>query len=259
LRVLEEYSKLESYTKSNIFESARYQLYTLEKNMHSKAINLFKSNRLNKCKLYLVTDRSQFTDLDSFYDAVASAISGGVDILQLREKHATAKEFTEIARTLQHICSINDTIFIINDRIDIAQAVKADGVHLGQEDIDIKTARSILGDEAIIGSSTHKPEDAIKAMNNGADYAGVGPVFTTPTKPGRQAVGLEYVKWATENFTIPFFAIGGIDTTNIQEVIDTGASRIAVVRAIINNPAPKTIAKEMKNKLENINCCESKV
>ena len=118
------------------------------------------TKRLENCKLYLVTDRSLFDDLDTFYDAVASALAGGVDILQLREKTATAKEFIEIAKTLKHLCGLNDTIFIINDRVDIAQAVKADGVQLGQNDIDIHTARNLLGNEAIIGLSTHKPEDA---------------------------------------------------------------------------------------------------
>ena len=259
LRVLEEYSKLGCQNKSSVFELARYELYTLEKEMNSKALDLYKAKRLKNCKLYLVTDRSLFDDLDTFYDAVASALAGGVDILQLREKTATAKEFVEIAKTLKHLCGLNDTIFIINDRVDIAQAVKADGVHLGQEDIDIHTARNLLGNEAIIGLSTHKPEDAINAMDNGADYAGAGPVFTTPTKPGREAVGLEYVKWASKNMTIPFFAIGGIDETNIEEVIKAGANRIAAVRAIINADCPKESANSLKSTLLDNNHSKSNV
>lgn len=259
LRVLEEYSKLDSHEKSSVFELARYRLYTLEKEMNSKTLELYKAKRLEKCKLYLVTDRSHFSDLNTFYDAVASALAGGVDILQLREKHATAKEFVEIAKTLKQICALNDTLFIINDRVDIAQTVKADGVHLGQDDINVHSARDILGCESIIGISTHKPEDAINAMNNGADYVGVGPVFTTPTKPGKKAVGLDYVNWASKNITIPFFAIGGIDEHNVKEVINAGTNRIAVVRAIINTECPKDVATTLKKSLLENNCCHSKV
>lgn len=249
LRVLEEYNKLANPEFSAIFEAARYELYTLEKVMGSKAYSYYRAKRLEKCKLYLVTDRSKFDNNDKFFDAVASAIKGGVDIVQLREKTASAKEFIDLARVVREICLQNDVVFIINDRIDVAMSVKADGVHLGQEDIDLQTARQLLGSEAIIGNSTHKPEDALKAIENGADYIGVGPVFTTPTKPGRQAVGFDYVSWADTNVNIPFFAIGGINEQNIDGVLSAGATRIAVVRAIINANDPTIIAKNLKEKL----------
>lgn len=254
LRVLEEYCKIENPDISGIFESARYKTYDLEKHMDIKVHKIYRKSILSNKKLYLVTDRSNFTSIDSFYDAIASAINGGVDIVQLREKTATAKEFLEIAKVVKEICHHNDVLFIINDRIDIALAVQADGIHLGHEDIDLHSARHMLGHQAIIGNSTHKPEDALQAIENGADYIGVGPVFTTPTKPGRQAVGFEYVQWAAQNVTIPFFAIGGINETNVQDVVRAGASRVAVVRAIINAQSPKNIATTIKDSLSSI--CE---
>jgi thiamine-phosphate pyrophosphorylase len=165
-----------------------------------------------------------------------------VQIVQLREKTASAREFMDIGRAVRDLCAHYEAIFIINDRVDIALALEADGVHLGQDDMDIASARKILGNDAIIGLSTHCPGQAAAAVEAGADYIGVGPVFTTPTKPGRQAVGLEYVEWAAKNVSIPWFAIGGIDTDNAQEVIDAGASRIAVVRAIINAEKPEEAA-----------------
>ena len=252
LRVLEEYSKIDQPEISGIFEAARYDLYTLEKTMSSKALIEYKKKRIDKCKLYLVTDRSKFDNNDNFFDSIASAIKGGVDIVQLREKTASAKEIMALAKVVKEICALNDTLFIINDRVDLVYAVKADGVHLGQEDMDMESARSILGAEAIIGRSTHKPEDAINAMKEKADYIGVGPVFTTPTKPGREAVGFEYVKWACSNVNIPFFAIGGINNENINDVVSSGAKRIAVVRAIMNADKPDIVSKDMKEKLEKV-------
>jgi len=215
--------------------------------MHEKITNKFKKYVLNDKKLYLVTDRSSFRTDDEFLNAVASALKGGVQIVQLREKTATAKEFIALGKKMRELCAVYDAVFIINDRVDIAQAVKADGVHLGQDDMDIASARQILGSEAIIGLSTHCPEQATDAVKSGADYIGVGPVYTTPTKPGRQAVGLEYVKWAAENVDIPWFAIGGIDPDNLEQVTQAGASRIAAVRAIINAVSPEKSAKTFLN------------
>ena len=115
---------------------------------------------------------------------------------------------------------------------------------MGQDDIDIKLAREITGENTIIGISTHAPEQAIKAQNDGADYIGVGPIFTTPTKQGVKAVGFEYLNWVSKNINIPYFAIGGIDINNCKEVIQNGAKRIAAVRAIMNSDSPENSAKE---------------
>lgn len=249
LRTLAEYASIEGLDLQ-VFEKARYQSYTLEKEMFEKLSSNLNKYRLQDKKLYLVTDRSQFDTQDAFLDAVASALQGGVQILQLREKSANAKEFVELGKKVRELCSLYNSLFIINDRVDIAHIVGADGVHLGQDDVDIHSARHLLGKDAIVGLSTHSPEQALKAVELGADYIGVGPVFETPTKPGRKSVGLEYVEWASENIEIPWYAIGGINLENTNEVISAGASRIAVVRAIINAPSPASVAAEF---LENLN------
>lgn len=244
LRVLSEYSHINS-----VYERARYTSYTLEKEMWEKLMTKLNKLRLQDRKLYLVTNSDNFESDDAFLDAVASALKGGVDILQLREKNSSAKRIIELGKKIRQLCSIYDTIFIINDRIDIAKIVEADGVHLGQDDADIEAAREILGENAIVGISTHAPEQALKAQADGADYIGVGPVFTTPTKPGRSSVGLEYINWASKSIEIPFFAIGGIDFSNLDDVILAGAKKIAVVRAIINSDFPEKSAKDFLNKL----------
>ena len=235
LRVLSEFNQ-------GLSDKIRYDSYILEKKMYKELLTKHKKYLLNDKKLYLVTDRSNFNNEDDFLNAVASALKGGVQIVQLREKTATAKEFIALGKKVRELCSLYEAIFIINDRVDIAMAVNADGVHLGQDDMDIALARNILGSEAIIGLSTHCPEHALRAMEAGVDYIGVGPVFTTPTKPGRQAVGLEYVQWAAENVSIPWFAIGGIDSENLSEVVQAGALRVAAVRAIINVEVPEQVA-----------------
>lgn len=240
LRVLSEYSP----ENADVFEDMRYKSYTLEKDMHDKLTEKYKKFMLENKRLYLVTNSDSFNREDEFLDAVASALKGGVDIVQLREKNMTANKIISLGKKIKLLCAEYNAIFIVNDRVDIAYVLEADGVHLGQDDMDISSARKILGHNAIIGISTHAPEQARKAVNEGADYIGMGPVFSTPTKPGRDAVGLDYVKWVSENISIPAFAIGGINLENVKEVTAHGAKRIAVVRAIMNNKNPERCAKE---------------
>lgn len=246
LRTLAEYS-VENKANAALFEKLRYTSYTLEKIMWDK-LSANKSSIMDK-KLYLVTNSDNFTTEDEFLDAVASALQGGVDILQLREKNMSAKKILELGKKLKQLCSEYGATFIVNDRIDIAAILDSDGVHLGQDDLDVKSARAILGENKIVGISTHAPEQALKAVEDGADYIGVGPVFATPTKEGRIPVGLEYVKWASENIVIPAFAIGGIDDDNIEQVLTMGAKRVAVVRAIINSKSPQKAAENFCEKL----------
>lgn len=248
LRTLAEYST-ENKDNLAVFEKLRYTSYTLEQIMWDRLGA--HGAQLDSKKLYLVTNSDKFDSDDYFLDAIASALEGGVDILQLREKDMPAKRIIELGRKIKQLCLQYDATFIINDRVDIAAVLEADGVHLGQDDLDVASARAILGrDKCIVGVSTHCPEQAIKAVEDGADYIGVGPVFATPTKEGRIPVGLEYVKWASENIEIPAFAIGGIDEKNVDEVINAGAKRIAVVRAIINAKSPQKAAEEFLKKLE---------
>lgn len=250
LRVLEEYD----INNSSIYEKLRYQIYDFEKKMWSVLKLDLKKYLLNNRNLYLVTNSDEFESDDKFLDAVAQALSGGVDIIQLREKKANARRIIELGHKIRQLTSMYNALFIVNDRVDIAKIVKADGVHLGQDDVEIDYAKEILGNDKIIGISTHKPEQALKAVEQGADYIGVGPVFETPTKPGRKSVGLEYVKWASENvIDIPFYAIGGINQENVLDVIECGAKNIAVVRAIINATSPKEATIKFKEFLNGSN------
>ena len=219
--------------------------------MWDKLKNQYNKYMLNDKKLYLVTNSDGFETEDDFLNAVASALKGGVDILQLREKNMPANKIIELGKKIKLLCAEYNTTFIINDRVDIAYVLEADGVHLGQDDMDVDSARKILGHNAIIGISTHAPEQAKKAVEDGADYIGVGPVFTTPTKPTTKSVGLEYVEWVSKNIDLPYFAIGGINLENIDEVISHGAKKAAVVRAIINADNPEAAAKEFISKLNN--------
>ncbi|HNW25167.1 MAG TPA: thiamine phosphate synthase [Candidatus Gastranaerophilaceae bacterium] len=243
LRTLAEYSG-QSSDNVKVFEKLRYTSYTLEKIMWEKLKENFSSIKLSDKRLYLVTNSDKFETQDEFLDAVASALEGGVEIVQLREKTMSAKNLIELGKKVKQLCAQYGAIFIVNDRVDIAMILEADGVHLGQDDLDVKSARALIGEGMIIGVSTHAPEQALKAVEEGADYIGVGPVFETPTKQGRKAVGLDYVKWAAENIEIPFFAIGGIDGANVDKVLGVGAKRIAVVRAIINAKSPQKSAEE---------------
>lgn len=250
LRTLAEYS-VDNKDNAALFEKLRYTSYTLEKIMWDKLV--FNQSPIEDKKLYLVTNSDKFTSEDEFLDAIASALQGGVDILQLREKNMPAKKILELGKKVKLLCSEYGAMFIVNDRIDIAAILDADGVHLGQDDLDVQSAREILGKNKIVGVSTHAPEQALKAVEDGADYIGVGPVFATPTKQGRIPVGLDYVKWASENIEIPAFAIGGIDEENVEQVLNTGAKRIAVVRAIINAKSPQKSAEEFYQTLNKIN------
>lgn len=240
-RVLNQYASLD--------DSYRYRIYTIEKEMRSKLKLDYKKIFLNDKKLYLVTNSDNFESDEIFLDKVALSIKSGVDIVQLREKNTTSKRFIYLAQRIRELTSHFSAAFIVNDRVDIAKISNADGVHLGQDDIPVSYAREILGDNAIIGVSTHCPEHAKKAITDGADYIGVGPVFKTPTKPSKDPVGLEYVKWAADNVNIPFFAIGSIDTANIKEVVEAGAKRVAVIRAIMYADDIESNCKILKSAL----------
>lgn len=253
LRTLAEYSgggnARGNEENVDLFEKLRYESYTLEKIMWDKLKEGNNQVKLSDKKLYLVTNSDNFESDDEFLDAIASALEGGVDILQLREKAMPAKRILELGKKIKQLCLQYETLFIVNDRIDIAALLEADGVHLGQDDLSVADAREILGDKCIVGVSTHEPAQALKAVEDGADYIGMGPVFATPTKQGRTPVGLEYVKWVSENIEIPAFGIGGIDTENVDKVLEAGAKRIAVVRAIINAKSPQKETEKFRGKL----------
>jgi thiamine-phosphate pyrophosphorylase len=194
--------------------------------------------RLQAARLYLVCDEQS----DEFLHA---ALRGGVDLVQLRMKHASDHEVLAAAHRFKRVCAEDAALFIVNDRPELAAAVDADGVHLGQDDVSVDEARRILGAERLVGLSTHGPDQIDVAGSLGVDYIGVGPVNETPTKPGRPAVGLELVRYAAAHASMPFFAIGGISALNVSAVRAAGARRVAVVRALTEAADPGAVAQEL--------------
>jgi len=196
--------------------------------------------RLGDARLYLCTGiRDGGADLARFLDAV---LANGVDIVQLRDKHADALEQLRAARLFRAAADRHGALFILNDRADLAAAARADGVHLGQQDLPPEDARELLGPDVIIGRSTHDLHDLRRAAREPVDYLGVGPVNATPTKPGRDGVGVGSVTVAAAEATVPWFVTGGMNVETIPEVRAAGASRFVVVRAITQarDPAEAT-------------------
>jgi thiamine-phosphate pyrophosphorylase len=202
--------------------------------------------RLDSARLYLICGlRPGGRALE---DILAPALAGGVDIVQLRDKRADDEELIAAAALARRLCDDAGALLILNDRPDLVRTAKADGCHVGQDDMGIEEARALAGPGALVGRSTHSPRDIFGATS--ADYVGVGPVHATPTKPGRPAVGLGLVRHAAEHATVPFFAIGGIDAANVGAVVDAGARRIAVVRAIADAADPEAAAGALRAALE---------
>lgn len=211
--------------------------------------------RLAEARLYLCTDaRRERGDLAEFIDA---ALDGGVDIVQLRDKSPEgapleARQELDALEVLAEACVRHDALLAVNDRADIAFAAQADILHLGQDDLPVPVARRLLGDEVVIGRSTHDVVQAdAAATEEGVDYFCTGPVWTTPTKPGRPAAGLELVRHAAEHrgHGRPWFAIGGIGLDNVAEVVAAGAERIVVVRAITEAEDPREAARALRSQL----------
>jgi thiamine-phosphate pyrophosphorylase len=205
--------------------------------------------RLRTARLYFVCDAMPGgRDLEALLHA---ALSGGVDIVQLREKELGHDEIERSAQTFRRLCDTYSALFIVNDDPYLAQSCDADGVHLGQDDMSVEEAREILGPETIIGLSTHSKEQlaASGGMPSAVDYVSVGPVWETPTKAGRPGVGLGLVEHAAANAPHPFFAIGGIDTANAAEIVAAGAHRLGVVRAIRDAEDPAAVAEALRGAL----------
>jgi thiamine-phosphate pyrophosphorylase len=175
-----------------------------------------------------------------------AALSGGVDIVQLREKFLPRREIELAALTFRRLCDTYSALFIVNDDPDLARACRADGVHVGQDDIPAREVREILGPDAIVGLSTHSEEQIARANEEPVDYMSVGPIWETPTKEGRPGVGLELISHAAESAAHPFFAIGGIDPANAGEVVGAGARRLCVVRAIRDAEDPAAAAERLR-------------
>lgn len=196
--------------------------------------------------LYLVTDRGLSRGRTTL-DIVKAAVRGGVTCVQLREKECSTLEFVQQALTIKAFLSSPGIPLIINDRLDVAQAVKADGVHLGQTDMPLDMAKTIVGDTMIIGISAESLEDAVEAEKGGADYLGVSPIYTTPTKTDTAPpLGLEGLRQIRQTVNIPLVGIGGLNSDNSADAIRSGADGVAVVSAIVAADDPETAAGKLK-------------
>jgi thiamine-phosphate pyrophosphorylase len=204
---------------------------------------LERRERLESARLYLVCDAQS----DRFLEA---ALSGGVDLVQLRLKGAADDELVAIGRRFARLCAAHGALFILNDRPDLVTAATADGVHVGQDDVPVEQARELVGPARLVGLSTHSPAQIDAAGAQRPDYIGVGPVYETPTKPGRKAVGLDLVRYASTHSPVPFFAIGGISGETVEDVVAAGARRIAVVRALVAATEPRAVARRLRRSLE---------
>ena len=243
LRVLEEYGKLYNPLMGESFKQLRYQVYAIE----SQLLATHRLQQLKAARLYLVTSPSE-----NLFAIVEAALKGGLTLVQYRDKNTDDLIRFENAQKLCQLCHDYGALFLVNDRVDLALAVNADGIHLGQQDLPIAIARQILGPNRIIGRSTTNPQEMAKAIAEGADYIGVGPVYETPTKVGKAAAGLDYVSYAAENSPVPWFAIGGIDQTNLGDVLKAGAKQVAVVREIMQSPDPTKATQDLLAQLQTL-------
>ncbi len=204
------------------------------------------SKRRIDCSLYLVTDRGRSRGRTTL-EIVCAAVRGGVTCVQLREKTCSTREFLDEALKVKAFLESSGVPLIVNDRVDVALAVGADGLHLGQNDMPLAAARSLVGSAMVIGISVETTEDAVAAQGGGADYLGVSPIFATPTKTDTAApLGLEGLKAIRRAVKIPLVAIGGLNHRNAAAVIRGGADGIAVVTAIVAAEDPEQAARDLK-------------
>lgn len=207
-----------------------------------------KKEYLKKSRLYAVTDLKG--DEPEILTKMEQALRGGVDIIQLRAKTLSTASLLKIGRQMRELARRLDKLFIVNDRVDVMLALDADGVHLGQDDLPVDMARKMIqGKDKLIGCSTHNLGEAVRAEREGADYIGFGPIFETPTKPAYRPVGLELIPEVVKKLRVPVVFIGGIDRSNVVEVVKRGAKSVAVVRAVFAAPDPYERARELKQLL----------
>lgn len=243
-RSIEEMIRLVTPQLLESAQTVRYGIYQLEST--TCALDS-RGNQLDGRDLYvLVTESLCHND---FVDTTIAAIEGGASIVQLREKELPEPEILERAKKLREVTQQRNALLIINDSIEIAYLSGADGVHLGQEDIPPHEARRLLGPDAILGLSTHGPEQADAAAAQGADYIGIGPIFETATKLHRESVGTEYIEQAQTLCELPGYAIGHVDAETVDQVLAAGARRIAVCTGIISQPDPEAAARLLSDKL----------
>jgi thiamine-phosphate pyrophosphorylase len=246
LRSLEEYGKVLHGGFAKLVEQFRYRTYTLEQALHRSGALV---PRLAAARLYMLLTGAQCTA--SLDWTIAEAAAGGVAVFQLREKDLSDAALLERARRVRQWTRTAGALFIVNDRPDIAAAVAADGVHLGQDDLPVAVARRILGPDKLIGVSTHTPEQVQQAVQDGASYLGAGPVFPSQTKPFDTYPGIAFAAAATRTTSLPVFALGGISPSNLHELTAAGVLRIAVSAALATADDPQAVARTLLAQLPN--------
>jgi len=201
------------------------------------------------CGLYVILDVDICASCGDIVEIARKTILGGADILQLRAKKSSDREILKIGQAIKNLLHKSKALFVLNDRADLAQALDADGMHLGQQDLPVKDARRILGKDKIIGVSTHSVSQAQEAEKLGADYIAIGPIFATATKPDLAPLGTQSISQVKDKIKIPFVAIGGIDLNNLDEVSSAGAKGVAVCRAIITAGDVFKAARKFRERL----------
>jgi len=245
LRSLEEFGKVLDEETAAHLEQLRYRTYTLQRAVEITRESL---DRLARARLYVLLDGR--ASLDQFADLARALVRAGVDAIQLRDKQLDDRRLLERARVLREITAAGSVLFVMNDRPDLAVLAGADGVHVGQEDLTVKDARTIVGPRALIGVSTHSIEQARQAVLDGANYLGVGPTFPSGTKEFEQFPGVELLRAVAGEIRLPAFAIGGITLENLPRVLQAGMSRIAVSGAVLNASDPAEAARALRAAIE---------
>ncbi len=240
LRVIEEFTRTTDPKLCEIATKIRYETYEIEIKVLNSTEGINKRQTLKDCSLYLITKNRR-----NLEQIVLQALKAGVKIVQYREKFLHDFEKISQAKCLASLCKKYNALFIVNDRIDIALAVDADGVHLGQEDIPTKIARELLGNERIIGRSTHCLKDIKNASEEGCDYIGIGPIFPSKTKKQLNPIGIDLLRKGLSETHLTEFAIGGINSSNINKLNQINNLRIAVSDAIINSNDPFSKTEEL--------------
>lgn len=206
-----------------------------------------KRSLIKRYHLYAIVDRD-FVKGDKIFKIVEAVGAGGADMIELRDKSSSTAEVIKTAKALKKITKNYGVPLVINDRLDVALAVDAEGLHIGRSDIDISVARALMGQGKLIGVTVRNLRDAREAKRKGADYLGVGPVFRTPIKPGIKPKGISLLN-TVKKVNLPYFAIGGIDCANVRKLAEKGFKRIAVIRALCKARKPYIATRRLKEAL----------
>jgi thiamine-phosphate pyrophosphorylase len=207
---------------------------------------------LSGIQLYVIADKKMCRGKD-LVEIVGQAIRGGAQMIQYRDKESEDSVFLELALQLQGVCRNGDVPFIVNDRVDAARQINADGVHVGDEDLSVTEAREALGPDRIIGKTARTVQQATTAEREGADYIGLGPVFPTDSKQIDGPISLHVVRRASQALRIPIFAIGGINLGNLDQLLEAGGRRIAVISAVVSADDVKSSARRLRERLRDEN------